>query len=60
MDLFHVFVLICFFKSNATLKQMADLMEKSQEWLDKSPLIMNSLTTLNETIPVVKVLLSHS
>ncbi|XP_043381517.1 glucosylceramide transporter ABCA12 [Chelonia mydas] len=41
-------------KSNATLKQMADLMEKSQEWLDKSPLIMNSLTTLNETIPVVK------
>ncbi|CAM5090301.1 unnamed protein product [Natator depressus] len=41
-------------KSNATLKQMADLMQKSQEWLDKSPLIMNSLTTLNETIPVVK------
>ncbi|XP_053900841.1 glucosylceramide transporter ABCA12 [Malaclemys terrapin pileata] len=41
-------------KSNATLKQMADLMQKSQEWLDKSPLIMNSLTTLNQTIPVVK------
>ncbi|KAM9123066.1 glucosylceramide transporter ABCA12 [Pangshura tecta] len=41
-------------KSNATLKQMADLMHKSQEWLDKSPLIMNSLTTLNQTIPVVK------
>uniref|UniRef100_A0A8C3T374 ATP binding cassette subfamily A member 12 n=1 Tax=Chelydra serpentina TaxID=8475 RepID=A0A8C3T374_CHESE len=41
-------------KSNATLKQMADLMQKSQEWLDKSPLIMHSLTTLNQTIPVVK------
>uniref|UniRef100_K7GAL1 ATP binding cassette subfamily A member 12 n=1 Tax=Pelodiscus sinensis TaxID=13735 RepID=K7GAL1_PELSI len=41
-------------KSNATLKQMADLMQKSQEWLDKSPLIMSSLTTLNQTIPVVK------
>ncbi|XP_066478185.1 glucosylceramide transporter ABCA12 [Tiliqua scincoides] len=41
-------------KSNATLKLMAELMNKSQEWLDNSPLIMNSLTTLNETIPVVK------
>uniref|UniRef100_A0A8C8SU25 ATP binding cassette subfamily A member 12 n=1 Tax=Pelusios castaneus TaxID=367368 RepID=A0A8C8SU25_9SAUR len=41
-------------KSNATLKQMADLMQKSQEWLDTSPLIRNSLTMLNETIPVVK------
>ncbi|XP_019410082.1 PREDICTED: ATP-binding cassette sub-family A member 12 [Crocodylus porosus] len=41
-------------KSNATLKQIADLTEISQEWIDKSPLIMNSLTTLNQTIPVVK------
>ncbi|KYO33489.1 hypothetical protein Y1Q_0008681 [Alligator mississippiensis] len=41
-------------KSNATLKQMADLTEMSREWIDKSPLIMNSLTKLNQTIPVVK------
>ncbi|XP_040416717.1 ATP-binding cassette sub-family A member 12 [Cygnus olor] len=41
-------------KSNATLKQMADLALKSQEWLDKSPAIMNSLTKLNETVPMIK------
>ncbi|KAM6332822.1 glucosylceramide transporter ABCA12 [Podargus strigoides] len=41
-------------KSNATLKQMADLALKSQEWLDKSPVIMNSLTKLNQTIPMIK------
>ncbi|XP_030309992.1 ATP-binding cassette sub-family A member 12 [Calypte anna] len=41
-------------KSNATLKQMADLALKSQEWLDKSPSIMNSLTKLNETVPMIK------
>ncbi|NXL62908.1 ABCAC protein, partial [Chordeiles acutipennis] len=41
-------------KSNATLKQMADLALKSQEWLDKSPVIMNSLTKLNQTVPLIK------
>ncbi|XP_074856969.1 glucosylceramide transporter ABCA12 [Carettochelys insculpta] len=41
-------------KANATLKQLADLMQKSQEWLDKSPLVMDSLTTLNQTVPVIK------
>nr|XP_009931047.1 PREDICTED: ATP-binding cassette sub-family A member 12 [Opisthocomus hoazin] len=41
-------------KSNATLKQMADLALKSQEWLDKSPVIMNSLTEFNQTVPMIK------
>ncbi|XP_015279544.1 PREDICTED: ATP-binding cassette sub-family A member 12 [Gekko japonicus] len=41
-------------KSNSTLKLMADLAHKSQEWLENSPLIMNSLTTLKQTIPVLK------
>ncbi|XP_014807435.1 PREDICTED: ATP-binding cassette sub-family A member 12 [Calidris pugnax] len=41
-------------RSNATLKQMADLALKSQEWLDKSPVIMNSLTKLNQTVPMIK------
>ncbi|XP_067994108.1 glucosylceramide transporter ABCA12 [Melanerpes formicivorus] len=41
-------------KSNATLEQMADLALKSQEWLDKSPVIMNSLTKLNQTVPMIK------
>ncbi|KAJ7345047.1 hypothetical protein JRQ81_000997, partial [Phrynocephalus forsythii] len=41
-------------KSNSTLKLMDSLMQKSQEWLDSSPLLINSLTMLNETIPVVK------
>ncbi|KFP57270.1 ATP-binding cassette sub-family A member 12, partial [Cathartes aura] len=41
-------------KSNATLKQMADLALKSQEWLDKSPIIMNSLAKLNQTVPMIK------
>ncbi|XP_061463687.1 glucosylceramide transporter ABCA12 isoform X2 [Rhineura floridana] len=41
-------------KSNSTLKLMADLLGKSQEWLDTAPLFMNSLTMLNETIPVAK------
>ncbi|KAM6269041.1 glucosylceramide transporter ABCA12 [Porphyrio hochstetteri] len=41
-------------KSNDTLKQMADLALKSQEWLDKSPVIMNSLTELNQTVPMIK------
>uniref|UniRef100_A0A8C2TPX5 ATP binding cassette subfamily A member 12 n=1 Tax=Coturnix japonica TaxID=93934 RepID=A0A8C2TPX5_COTJA len=41
-------------QSNATLKQMADLALKSQEWLDKSPAIMNSLTKLNQTVPMIK------
>ncbi|KAM9287173.1 glucosylceramide transporter ABCA12 [Morus bassanus] len=41
-------------KSNATLKQMADLALKSQEWLDKSPVIMNSLAKFNQTVPMIK------
>ncbi|XP_077175432.1 glucosylceramide transporter ABCA12 isoform X2 [Paroedura picta] len=41
-------------KSNSTLKLMDDLAQKSQEWLSNSPLIMNSLTTLKQTIPVLK------
>ncbi|XP_010120287.1 PREDICTED: ATP-binding cassette sub-family A member 12 [Chlamydotis macqueenii] len=41
-------------KSNSTLKQMADLALKSQEWLDKSPVIMNSLSKLNQTVPMIK------
>ncbi|KAH0621712.1 hypothetical protein JD844_023309 [Phrynosoma platyrhinos] len=41
-------------KSNSTLNLMADLTQKSQEWLDSSPLLMDSLAMLNETIPVVK------
>ncbi|KAM9548914.1 glucosylceramide transporter ABCA12-like [Guaruba guarouba] len=41
-------------KSNATLEQMADVALKSQEWLDKSPGIMNSLTKLNQTVPMIK------
>ncbi|XP_061204119.1 glucosylceramide transporter ABCA12 [Neopsephotus bourkii] len=41
-------------KSNATLEQMADLALKSQEWLDKSPDIMKSLTKLNQTVPMIK------
>nr|XP_060637352.1 glucosylceramide transporter ABCA12 [Anolis sagrei ordinatus] len=41
-------------KSNSTLKLMADLTQKSQEWLDSSPLLMDSLAMLNETVPVVK------
>uniref|UniRef100_A0A8B9EG06 ATP binding cassette subfamily A member 12 n=1 Tax=Anser cygnoides TaxID=8845 RepID=A0A8B9EG06_ANSCY len=47
-------------KSNATLKQMADLALKSQEWLDKSPAIMNSLTKLNETVPMIKNALQNA
>ncbi|KAL9848797.1 glucosylceramide transporter ABCA12 isoform 2-T2 [Geothlypis trichas] len=41
-------------KSNATLEQMADLALKSQEWLDQSPVILNSLTKLNQTVPMIK------
>ncbi|OWK53467.1 ATP-binding cassette sub-family A member 12 [Lonchura striata] len=41
-------------KSNATLEQMAELALKSQEWLDQSPVIMNSLTKLNQTVPMIK------
>ncbi|XP_027591452.2 ATP-binding cassette sub-family A member 12 [Pipra filicauda] len=41
-------------KSNATLEQMADLALKSQEWLDKSPVIINSLAKLNQTVPMIK------
>uniref|UniRef100_A0A8D2N1P6 ATP binding cassette subfamily A member 12 n=1 Tax=Zonotrichia albicollis TaxID=44394 RepID=A0A8D2N1P6_ZONAL len=41
-------------KSNATLEQMAELALKSQEWLDQSPVILNSLTKLNQTVPMIK------
>uniref|UniRef100_A0A803V3Y8 ATP binding cassette subfamily A member 12 n=1 Tax=Ficedula albicollis TaxID=59894 RepID=A0A803V3Y8_FICAL len=41
-------------KSNATLEHMAELALKSQEWLDQSPVIMNSLTKLNQTVPMIK------
>ncbi|KAG8124644.1 hypothetical protein E2320_019974, partial [Naja naja] len=41
-------------KSNSTLKLMADLTQKAQEWLDHSPLLMDSLTILNDTLPMLK------
>ncbi|XP_053233210.1 glucosylceramide transporter ABCA12 [Podarcis raffonei] len=41
-------------KSNATLKLMAELTQKSQEWLDNSPLLMSSLNMLKKTIPIAK------
>lgn len=34
---------------------MAELREKSQEWMDKSPLFMNSFQLLNQTIPMLQV-----
>nr|XP_056717219.1 glucosylceramide transporter ABCA12 [Euleptes europaea] len=46
-------------KSNSTLKLMADIARKSQEWLDNSPLLMNSLSTLDQTIPVLKTTLRN-
>ncbi|XP_060049934.1 glucosylceramide transporter ABCA12 [Erinaceus europaeus] len=41
-------------KSNITLRQLAELREKSQEWMDKSPLFMNSFHLLNQTIPMLQ------
>ncbi|XP_070588323.1 glucosylceramide transporter ABCA12 [Erythrolamprus reginae] len=41
-------------KSNSTLKLMADLTHKAQEWLDRSPLLMDSLVILNDTLPMLK------
>ncbi|XP_058041914.1 glucosylceramide transporter ABCA12 isoform X1 [Ahaetulla prasina] len=41
-------------KSNSTLKLMADLTQKAQEWLDRSPLLMDSLAILNDTLPMLK------
>ncbi|KAM6179073.1 glucosylceramide transporter ABCA12 isoform 2-T2 [Rhynchocyon petersi] len=41
-------------KSNVTLRQLAELREKSQEWMDKSPLFMNSFHLLNQTIPMLQ------
>ncbi|XP_008589246.1 PREDICTED: ATP-binding cassette sub-family A member 12 [Galeopterus variegatus] len=41
-------------KSNATLRQLAELREKSQEWMDKSPLFMNSFHLLNQAIPMLQ------
>ncbi|XP_049624392.1 LOW QUALITY PROTEIN: glucosylceramide transporter ABCA12 [Suncus etruscus] len=41
-------------KSNATLRQLAELREKSQEWMNQSPLFMNSFHLLNQTIPMLQ------
>ncbi|XP_040609314.1 ATP-binding cassette sub-family A member 12 isoform X2 [Mesocricetus auratus] len=41
-------------KSNVTLRQLAELREKSQEWMDKSPIFMNSFHLLNQTIPMLQ------
>ncbi|XP_072817426.1 glucosylceramide transporter ABCA12 isoform X2 [Vicugna pacos] len=41
-------------KSNVTLRQLAELREKSQEWMDKSPLFLNSFHLLNQTIPMLQ------
>lgn len=43
------------FQSNATLRQLAELREKSQEWMNQSPLFMNSFHLLNQTIPMLQV-----
>ena len=50
-------ICLCFFvfKSNVTLRQLAELREKSQEWMDNSPLFMNSFHLLNQTIPMLQV-----
>lgn len=50
-DLFLFFV----FQSNVTLRQLAELREKSQEWMNQSPLFMNSFHLLNQTIPMLQV-----
>ncbi|XP_058520235.1 glucosylceramide transporter ABCA12 [Ochotona princeps] len=41
-------------KSNVTLRQLAELREKSQEWIDKSPIFVNSFHLLNQAIPVLQ------
>ncbi|XP_037705635.1 ATP-binding cassette sub-family A member 12 [Choloepus didactylus] len=41
-------------KSNVTLRHLAELREKSLEWMDKSPLFMNSFNLLNQTIPMLQ------
>ncbi|CAO2624895.1 Glucosylceramide transporter ABCA12 [Lemmus lemmus] len=41
-------------KSNVTLRQLAELREKSQDWMDKSPIFMNSFHLLNQTIPMLQ------
>ncbi|XP_049744043.1 glucosylceramide transporter ABCA12 [Elephas maximus indicus] len=41
-------------KSNVTLRQLAELREKSQEWMDKSPFFMNSFHLINQTIPMLQ------
>lgn len=41
-------------KSNVTLRQLAELREKSQEWMDKSPIFMNSFHLLNQAIPMLQ------
>ncbi|XP_036175422.1 ATP-binding cassette sub-family A member 12 isoform X6 [Myotis myotis] len=41
-------------KSNVTLRQLAELREKSQEWMNQSPLFMNSFHLLNQTIPMLQ------
>ncbi|KAM5228805.1 glucosylceramide transporter ABCA12 [Ctenodactylus gundi] len=41
-------------KSNGTLRQLAELRAKSQEWVDKSPIFMNSFTLVNQAIPMLQ------
>ncbi|XP_069883498.1 glucosylceramide transporter ABCA12 isoform X1 [Dipodomys merriami] len=41
-------------KSNVTLRQLAELREKSQEWIDKSPILFNSFHLLNQAIPMLQ------
>ncbi|KAM4836521.1 glucosylceramide transporter ABCA12 isoform 2-T2 [Thomomys bottae] len=41
-------------KSNVTLKQLAELREKSQEWIDKSPILFNSFHLLTQAIPMLQ------
>ncbi|KFO18299.1 ATP-binding cassette sub-family A member 12, partial [Fukomys damarensis] len=41
-------------KSNATLRQLAELREKSQEWVDKSPIVMNSFYLMKQAIPMLQ------
>uniref|UniRef100_A0A2K6G3B9 ATP binding cassette subfamily A member 12 n=1 Tax=Propithecus coquereli TaxID=379532 RepID=A0A2K6G3B9_PROCO len=42
------------YSSNVTLRQLAELRERSQEWMDKSPLFMNSFHLLNQAIPMLQ------
>ncbi|XP_006867848.1 PREDICTED: ATP-binding cassette sub-family A member 12 [Chrysochloris asiatica] len=41
-------------KSNVTLRQLAELREKSQEWIHRSPFFMSSFQLINQTIPMLQ------